>query len=111
MHRLFTSFVIAIFTLWILPLGAFIKPYQEALICGGKRAICLCSHKSVKSSPGLMIVNPGVQKESSPGGASHDFIAQIKSWANRPGVLDYRMEMTQSYYFLLQRSLEHVPKV
>lgn len=44
MQRTLSLTVLAIFFIWILPLGAFIKPSQEKKVCNGQRAICLCSH-------------------------------------------------------------------
>ncbi len=51
MKHFVSFFTIIVFFLWLLPLGVFIKASQEKIACGGKRAICLCSHKPEEGKP------------------------------------------------------------
>ena len=57
-QKIISAFALLAFSLWIIPLGAFIKPYQEMKVCGGQRAICLCTHlkSSVKIKGQSLIV-------------------------------------------------------
>ncbi|MCA9408094.1 MAG: hypothetical protein KC733_05355, partial [Candidatus Omnitrophica bacterium] len=48
MQRFLSIVILVLFFIWILPLGAFIKPNQEKKACHGRRAICLCSHLIAK---------------------------------------------------------------
>lgn len=50
MHKIIGSLTALLFFIWILPLGVFIKPSQEKKICGGQRAICMCSHMMTKQT-------------------------------------------------------------
>lgn len=43
MKRLASSLSALAIFVWILPLGAFIKPSQEKTACGGNRAFHMCS--------------------------------------------------------------------
>ena len=60
--RLLTSFVVLCVFSWLMPLGAFIKPGQEEMACGGKRAfhMCSCMGKMGSGSP----VKPGINSAS-----------------------------------------------
>jgi hypothetical protein len=112
MLRLKIIFILFFFLFWLIPLGAFIKPYQETLACGGQRAICLCLHHFQKSSDGqkVVLVNPGTPKETSPGGASHDFITEkIKSVVSlRSATFEYSTTLPKFPFFI--KAIEHIPK-
>lgn len=43
MKRITASFLFIAVVLWLMPLGAFIKPSQEKTACDGKRAFHMCS--------------------------------------------------------------------
>ncbi|MCG3177133.1 MAG: hypothetical protein MOGMAGMI_02100 [Candidatus Omnitrophica bacterium] len=66
--------------LWVLPLGAFIKPSQEKTACGGKRAFHMCSMTSAQVSAadrpaGLVSYSSAsqdVQKSARSSGSSSD---------------------------------------
>ena len=115
MSRIFSILTLPAFFLWIIPLGVFIKTSQEGKICGGQRAICLCSanfhNKPVKNIK-PMLVNAGqVSKESSSSsGANREFFT-AKFFLNTL--------FTQQTFCLLDphptaalfiKSIEHVPK-
>ena len=51
MRRSLSLFSLVGFCLWMLPLGAFIKPSQEKTACDGKRAFHMCSMMSGKIRP------------------------------------------------------------
>lgn len=79
--------------LWVLPLGAFIRPSQEKTVCGGKRAFHMCSSMSgasVSTAPSTEAVSytnasSEAQKGArSAGGASEDLLLDlIRSVAER----------------------------
>ncbi len=71
-----------VFFVWLLPLGVFIKPSQEKVVCDGQRAICMCSvHfiKKVSNSLGKVMLasaTQGTSKEApSSGSASNYFLS------------------------------------
>lgn len=49
MRRSLVLFVLACLVVWLMPLGAFIKPSQEKTACGGGRAFHMCSMMSGKA--------------------------------------------------------------
>jgi hypothetical protein len=87
MFRLSSIVTILCFFLWILPLGAFIKPSQEDTACGGKRAfhMCMCSMGMGKIRPSestqkISFANAsdfGHQGKSSAGASGDDFLLDI----------------------------------
>ena len=116
MVKCISAFVLFAFIIWILPLGIFIKPFQEKLTCGGQRAICLCTHLTDKKGqkPGGKILfqkASAAQKEqaSSSGGAHQFFQNDLKS---QKCILSSRhFENAASFYSLLIcKSIEHIPK-
>lgn len=118
MRRSIVFLTAALFFIWILPLGFFIKPSQEKIACDGQRAICLCSttQAKVKSNAvegfGLK-ANSGTNKEAnaSGGGIAHYYLDThllvqnlLKSFSLKdPELFAYRNP------FL--KSIEHIPKV
>jgi hypothetical protein len=50
MKRVGSSIVVFCVFVWLLPLGAFIKPTQEKKACDGRRAFHMCSMMSGKTS-------------------------------------------------------------
>ncbi|MFT5169612.1 MAG: hypothetical protein ACI9F2_000279 [Lysobacterales bacterium] len=48
MNKSLTLLILLSFCLWIIPMGAYISLAQEANLCGGKRAICLCTKNTFK---------------------------------------------------------------
>lgn len=115
--RYFVSVLTALlFFIWILPLGIFIKPSQEKVVCNGQRAICLCSHLIAKqeaknAGKAIYKVSGTAQKEQNgPGGSSHHFlVVQKKNQINRQ-LSSYHQQQSFPYSFLVIRSIEHVPK-
>lgn len=50
-NRPFSIFILSAVFLWLMPLGAFIKPSQEATVCGGLRAFHMCTCFKGKIDP------------------------------------------------------------
>lgn len=98
-----------------MPLGSFIDKSKEAKVCGGARAVCLCSSNiaKAKSNEGGKIeltrsTAASTQKAPS-GGANHQYLSPQKH-------LDLKIAATFSasntvtvYELLLVRSIEHIP--
>jgi len=59
MLRSVSSLLVVCVFVWILPLGAFIKPSQEKTACGGNRAFHMCTMAMSQTQK-----NPGPQKIS-----------------------------------------------
>ncbi len=115
MSRIFSIFILLAFFVWIIPLGAFIKVSQEVKVCGGQRAICLCSinflptqSKTIKP----ILTNSGqVNKESSAsGGANREF--SVDKFIFNPTIkseyfLSSDLILTTALFI---KAIEHVPK-
>ena len=117
MPRFIHTAVAFVFLVWILPLGVFIKPWQERVACGGQRAICLCSHRTAKPQNkvvekiSLKINGSSVQKEEgSTGGVSHFFLVQHNNRVQS----SYHTAFSHHPFFLYacphDQAVEHVPK-
>ncbi len=118
MKRLVSIAIVAIFLLWLLPLGIFIKPSQEKILCGGQRAVCLCSGKvakaAVENSLGEVTVKStgAPQKEQNPSsGGVHLFTIAHRD------IIEPNMRLARAlnthislYSDPSLSSLEHVPK-
>ncbi len=108
-------FTIALFFLWLLPLGIFIKPAQEKIACGGKRAICLCSHKPQEGKPAHAAeaqtsYQSGIaQVHELASGVAHAFESvslQLNVISKSSALNPYRFD----YSFRKISRIEHVPK-
>ena len=51
LFRFFSFFVLICLFVWLLPLGAFIKPSQEKIACDGHRAFHMCCMMLGKVNP------------------------------------------------------------
>ena len=117
MQRAVSSLLVIFFILWILPLGYFIKPSQEKIVCDGQRGMCMCSvhfaHKS-PSNPlnGITSINPNANKEapSSGGGAGNYFESNLSviSVVHSSILPDFHVEFIPSLQFI--SPIEHVPR-
>ncbi|MCC6758311.1 MAG: hypothetical protein IT395_01625 [Candidatus Omnitrophica bacterium] len=115
MLRLRNAFIATAFLLWILPLGVFIKPNDEKKVCGGQRAICLCSHLARSQGSGskkfVFAHPPGNEKEASPSGNSgHFFAADLRDPSPLLGT-NFSHHTPSIYSLTVYKSIEHVPKV
>jgi len=101
------------FFVWILPLGTFIKPSDENKVCGGQRAICLCSHQPavVTGAGKASITKGGVQKEQAPSGGANEYLAalNIKNIFS-PNVIGFLEDSQFLYALPYTTPIEHVPK-
>ncbi len=75
MTRIFAVLVIFFICVWLIPLGAFIKPDQEESACGGRRAVHMCAYSLVQEDtketrPGITISNSSGSSQVSKAGAS-----------------------------------------
>lgn len=112
-----SSIIVILFFIWILPLGFFIKPAQEKIVCNGQRPICLCSHRMSKPAAqnAGKAINKGsgaTQKEQSvPGGASYHFLTAQKMNQTNQQISFCHQEENSLYSLLVFRPIEPVPKV
>lgn len=117
MRYLISILTVLLFFIWILPLGVFIKPSQEKMTCGGKRAICMCSHAKVTQSQSKAIEGFGMKansnnKESSAaGGSGHYFLTAHLPMLNELTMRALNDTMLLAYRNPFLRSIEHIPKV
>ena len=104
-----------LFVVWLLPLGVFIAPSEEKIVCGGKRAICLCSHRPDKTKAEHKAEAPSYQSGSAQvhelaSGVTHpfesfDFDLNVIS---KPNALN---SFLFNYSFRNTPRIDHVPKV
>lgn len=119
MRRLTSLLAVMLFFIWILPLGAFIKPSQEKFACGGQRAICLCSN--TQSQAGSKPVetrnfqtNPANEEEPnvpSGSGTSHYYSTTQSVFQVVLNVFVLDNSSLFVYNNPCLKSIEHVPKV
>ena len=114
MRRFLSIFFVNVFTLWLVPLGIFIAPSKEKLLCDGQRAICLCSHAplmSKKSDNGKTVIkaSPAAQKESSPSAAYYHLASHARDLQDNRSSF-YSSRHKTSYNLLVCKPVEHVPK-
>jgi hypothetical protein len=116
MQRLTATVSTFAFLLWILPLGVFIAPSKEKILCGGQRAICMCSHgghhKHSLPATGYSFEKSDDQKEEGSGFASsthYEAAVQLRD----PGLAASRhgSDPQTLRQLLVLRPVEHVPKV
>ena len=116
MRKTVWSVTLFLFFIWILPLGAFIKPAQEKTACNGRRAICLCSHlvaKQQAKSSGKVYYSAASsvqEKEHSSPSASHHFLLAQNNNQDNPHFASYLQQQSLLYSFDVLRFIEHVPK-
>ncbi|MGH7197570.1 MAG: hypothetical protein ACREH5_02360 [Candidatus Omnitrophota bacterium] len=78
MRKIFSAFVVLCVLAWLLPLGAFIKPFQEKSSCGGKRAFHMCSMMQSEADPSSS-TTPAFQSAS---GFDHQAKSQASGGGN-----------------------------
>lgn len=118
MSRLISIIVIGIFILWLIPLGVFISPSKEKLLCGGQRAVCLCSGKMTNASVdntgfGVTVKPAGAfeNEQNASGGACHPFTLAHNGVQLSQDKFHPSIEARSFYSDPSLSSLEHVPKV
>jgi len=114
MKKWLVLFLAVSFILWILPLGVFIKPSQEKIVCDGLRAMCMCTmgHRSADKvmEPGISLKAASQSKENSSGGGNY-FVS-----AKPVVIFNLRLASIVGNQFFLYKNpflatLEYVPKV
>ncbi len=119
MFRLSILFLLSIFILWLLPLGYFIKPSQENMVCGGQRALCMCSSQQIlvnakdkaKAGKVYIALNPAVEKEGVSSGFGFFYFKIFLKLQDQQNVLVQYLESTQQLQLLLiAKAIDHVPK-
>lgn len=89
--------------LWLMPLGAFIKPSQEDTACGGKRAFHMCCMLSGKVRPeGIHKVcfysmNSSERTAKSSAAGGDDFVTAASARANR--LRAHLMELSNDFFY------------
>lgn len=118
MQRPVALLLTLLFMIWILPLGAFIKLSQEKAVCGGHRAICMCSAMKtqiehnplekcgIRSNPGS---NNDINDAPGFGSGTHYILT-----SNSPNQKASRVSVLRNPEFLNHRNLfsrqvDHVP--
>jgi hypothetical protein len=108
---------IILFFVWILPLGVFIRPSQEKLACGGRRAVCLCSHmdpqSKAKPAQGCSLqANPNANEEAnaSANGPGQYYLAAYLSSQEILNTFILHESLASPYHTPSLDPIEHVPK-
>lgn len=117
MSRLTSIIIIICFSVWLFPLGAYIQPAEEAKVCNGRRAICLCTQMMAQRFNNHILAKTqlyrggGVdqQKNSSPS-FTPSFVLAEKFNLPSPIAENFRVETPYHYKFKATRIIEHVPK-
>ena len=119
MKKFFLFVFVAIFSIWLVPLAPFVAPSQDAKVCEGRRAICLCRHNSeqslskAKSSVGVVFQSGQTQtsKESSNGFSPRfliqHFVLHHSLDENLKDIFEYQF----IYSFHFTPSIDQVPKL
>ena len=116
MKKLLAVFILLAFTLWILPLGYFIKPSQQKLACDGQRAMCMCymtghrpSDKAMEAGISLK-AGSSTNKESSSGGGGNYFVSAKSAVTLNLQSATFFENQFLSYNNPFLASIEYVPK-
>jgi hypothetical protein len=112
--KIFISILAFSFTLWIMPLGIFIKPSQQKLACDGQRAICMCHafipKADISIDSGVML-KAGSPTNNASSSAGNYFVSTkpLLVLQARTGFLFESPHFCYKSPFII--SLEHVPKI
>jgi len=115
MRRISVYLSILLFTIWILPLGAFIRPDQESRVCDGQRAICLCTQKMKEARPATPLdtvwqLPAGNANKDSSGFSSQSFLPVSSGREESPAFEKYFTSFSIPDAQVFPRPVEHVPK-
>jgi hypothetical protein len=114
MKSLVVSCTVLLFFVWLLPLGVFIKPSQEKVVCDGQRAICMCHAFVPKASDKAM--EPGINLKAGASSNKENSSAGNYFVSVKPAViLNLHLKSLFQNQFFPYKSpflvlLEHVPK-
>jgi len=115
MRSFSAAFTAILFFIWILPLGVFITPEQEAQACNGQRAICLCSHlmgQAQAPDDGKIVFQntaSSTNKENSSAN-SHYFLSALNPQNTSTCFAILHKNTQPAYARIILRAIEHVPK-
>jgi hypothetical protein len=117
MHQMkfISSIILILFFIWLLPLGVFIKPSQEQVVCGGQRAVCMCSHIQVKvkgsalEGSSLKSVSAS-QKEAGSSSAGHYYLALNQAVKHLASSFYSNEALLLAYRNPSLKAIEHIPK-
>lgn len=101
---------------WLLPLGVFIKPSEEKVACGGKRALHMCTMnmkaRTQDSGQGLKITSGSgqIDKQNPASGGGNDYVLNSRirmdrEWRSWCVAQDPILRRS-----ILPSGIEHVPK-
>ena len=117
-RRFITLLTTICLAVWIMPLGAFIKPSQEKIACDGQRPFHMCRMMSGKVRPDNEFSskisfsnasNVNAQAKSAASAGTHFSAPQTDS--HDRAASHFAGEFAQiSIFPLILRSIEHVPK-
>lgn len=115
MRRIISTLMAFLFFIWILPLGAFIRPEKEEKACNGQRAICLCSHLLAKHRPqqvasSVLKSGAGAAQKESTGPASHFFLSPDNIIRLSVNENIFFSDDILLYISAVLRPVEHIPK-
>lgn len=109
--KLIRIIIACIFLLWIIPLGVFIKPVNEKELCGGKRAICLCTHMTAKdASAGIDVTFSPAPAKSESSSCAYPFLVLNPAKNSDQACAKIFVSSQVRYSHVFSSSLEHVPK-
>lgn len=118
MKKILLTLTAVLFFLWILPLGFVIKPAFEKIACDGQRALCMCSHLTMKqtgANPGKTCfqANTGAQQaEPKKSGGTGSFFLLAQTTAHVINKFCSHLQNTPTLYsFRLTPRIEHIPKI
>ena len=113
--RFLTSFVLLCLFLWLLPLGAFIKPSQEKIACDGHRAFHMCSMMMGKidpnPSPEVKFSSGGEQRTAKSSAAGGDDFIPVRFFNDFSEVEQVSVEFCRIFVSpIVSLSIDHPPK-
>jgi hypothetical protein len=112
--RVISFSVLILFTLWILPLGVFVRPSDEKKFCDGQRAICLCKHlidKQMAKNAGKILLRSmtaSPEKESGSSSGPQFLLADAFSLDKSDQVVAL-LDEDKIHSFQFIRTIEHIP--
>jgi hypothetical protein len=116
MKRALSLFLLVSFILWVLPLGVFIKPCQEKLLCDGQRAMCMCCMMKPKASDkameaGIVLKAGTSSNKENPSGGGNSFVSAKPALVLNSPFASFLDDQHLCYKTPFLAAVEYVPKV
>lgn len=114
--KIVSAFVSLTIFLWILPLGNFIKPSQEKVVCDGQRAFHMCSMGNLVDSESedsrVKFTNPGnvTEKAKTSGSAGTQLLPQNVLNFFPPSGFEFMETNNKFYYPHHSFPIDHPPQ-